>query len=117
MDRMYLGFLKYLACVRKSVSTAFIYNEFGVYPLKLLRQVRLVKFWFKILNMNDTNPVKVVYNLLLRDSEQNNNVKNWVTLSKEMLESNGYGIVWRDQDVPNVKTFIIDFEQRYFQSN
>ena len=54
--------------------------------LKLLRQVRLVKFWFKILSMNDTNPVNVVYNLLLRDSEQNNHVENWVTILKEMLE-------------------------------
>ena len=112
MDRMYLGFLKYLACVRKTVPTAYIYNEFGVFPLSLLRKIRIIKFWLKILNMNDTHPVKLIYNLLLRDSNQNAKVKNWVTLLKEMLEINGFGNVWSDQGVPSAKIFLIDFEQR-----
>ena len=112
MDRFYLGFLKYLACVRKSVPTAFVYKEFGAFSLATIRQLRIVKFWLKILNMNDKNPVKIVYNLLLKDFNENVNVKNWVAFLKEMLDKNGFGNVWIDQGTPCEKVFVHEFEKR-----
>ena len=63
LDRMFLGFFKTILCVRKTIPTAFIYNELGIYPLRIVRQIRILKYWFKILKMQDTNPIKIIYKL------------------------------------------------------
>ena len=112
LDRMYLGFLKSILCVRKTVPTAFVYNELGLFPLIIIRQLRILKYWFKILNMHDKNPIKIIYKLLVSDLEVNVGTQNWVSLLKDMLDQNGFGHVWIGQGVPNEKSFIHIFEKR-----
>ena len=62
--------------------------------------------------MSDNNPVKLVYKTLVKDCHENENVKNWVSLFKDLLERNGFGYVWLQQGVQNQSTFISLFESR-----
>ena len=112
LDRMYLGFLKNLLGVRKTVPTAFIYKELGVFPLDITRKVRIVKYWFKILSLKDTNPVKITYKQLVKDLEEDNSVTNWASLLKRLLEENGFGNIWLQQNTENSILFLRIFEQR-----
>ena len=36
----------------------------------------------------------------------------WMTHIKDLLSSHGFGNIWRDQSVVNVKLFLANFEQR-----
>ena len=117
LDTVYLGFLKSLLGVRKSVPTPYVYKELGVQPLKNDRIKRMVKYWVKILNLPDGSPVKKVYRLLVQNIEQHNllptgHVKNWASAVKNILESHGFGFVWQRQNVPNANSFLSMFNQR-----
>lgn len=121
LEKMYLGFLKSILGVRKTVPTSFIYRELGLFPMAICRKIRILKYWFKIVNMKDTNPVKITYNQLVRDLEEDSSVTNWASLLKQLLEENGCGNIWLQQNTDNPKLFLNMFEQRvkdiYLQNN
>ena len=79
LERLHLGFLKSILCVKSSTPTASVYNELNAKPLKNIRLKRILKFRLKIIDMPENNPVKIVYNLLVKDSQENN-TENWVSL-------------------------------------
>ena len=110
-------FLKSLLGVRKTVPTAFIYIELGVFPLRDVRLKRIIKYWIKILNLSEENPVKIVYKLLVNNIERYNllpqrHIVNWAATVKKILEQHGFGYIWQQQYVNNVNTFLSQFEQR-----
>ena len=121
LEKLYLGFLKSLLGVKKNTPTSFIYSELGVYPLLLIRLERILKFWLKILNLKESNPVKIIYNTLVKDLEEKENVTNWAGLLKHVLNKNGFGNIWIQQHVANSKRFLYNFNQRlrdiFLQSN
>jgi len=111
-ERLCLGFLKSVLGVRRAVPNAFIYSEFGIFPLIIGRQKRIVKYWLKILSLNENNPVKIVYKLLLKDIEENVNRTNWASLLKSMLEKCGFGDAWLHQCTLNEDRLLSQFSQR-----
>ena len=112
LERFYLGFFKSILCVRKTIPSSFIYNELGIFPLSITRQIRLIKYWLRITKMSNKNPVKIVYNELMKIQESNENVQNWTSLLKDLLFKNGFGNVWIEQNVSDPKSFLIAFETR-----
>ena len=77
-----------------------------------MRELRILKYWFKIIKLNNNNPVKIIYNLLVRELNVNENVKNWASLFKDLLDRNGFGNVWIEQNVQNEQMFLSIFENR-----
>ena len=64
----------------------------------------MIRYWYKLLEMNDHALPKIVY-FMLKDDVQNgiNYVgANWAFQIKSILESNGLGYVWHSQ---NLETF------------
>ena len=92
--------------------SSFIYQELQTFPLIQHRLVRIVKYWFKILRLNTNNPVRIIYDLLLNDSNDNSLHNNWASYLRDVLFENGFGYVWIDQCVSNETTFISQFHQR-----
>ena len=111
LERLHLGFLKSILCVRKSTPSCSVYEELNTTTLKCIRLKRILKFWLKIINLPNENPVKIVYNLLLKDS-QGNNVVNWASLVRDLLTTRGFGDVWLSQSVHNDIHFLLKFNQR-----
>ena len=50
--------------VQKSTNLDGLYGELGRYPMKIRRQITMVKFWTKLLNLDDNNITKKIYNML-----------------------------------------------------
>ena len=92
-----MGFQKNILSVRKNTPSAFIYKELDTLPLITHRLVRIFKYWLKIVNLPDTCLVKHIYNLMITDMENMENVTNWVCLLKQMLERYGFGYMWNQQ--------------------
>ena len=112
LEKIHLGFLKNILGVRKSTPSAFVYRELGLYPLILKRKIRVVKYWLKILELNNDNPVRNIYDSLLLDLNANGNITNWTSLVRDLLFTNGFGYAWLNQSVPNANQFIQEFTLR-----
>ena len=90
-------------------SNAAVYGELARYPLYILRHVKILKFWFRLIE-TDNVIVKEVYNMSLNDC--NNGKTNWVTNVKNLLNQNGFNYVWNNPKSVNVKVFIPIFKQK-----
>ena len=112
LERLHLGFLKSILCVRKTTPTAFVYKETNSSPLINGRLKRILNYWLKIITLNDSNPVKIIYKLLLKDTQDNANITNWVSLLRNMLMTRGFGDIWLQQYVPDNNNFVSLFTQR-----
>ena len=112
LERFYISFLKNVLCVKQSTPNCFVYGEFGLFPLILGRKLRIIKYWFKILNSSNDSFIKKMYNDLLVLSERFPDQITWVTLLRDMLFNYGFAYVWYDQYVFNETTFLRMFEQR-----
>ena len=50
MERIHLNFCESILNVRKSTCNAAVYAELGRYPLYIVRHVKILKYWFKVIN-------------------------------------------------------------------
>ena len=98
--------------MRKTTPSAFVYSELGVFPLIHRRLQRILKFWFKILRLKDSNPVKIIYNTLVKDMEDIENVTNWASLLKGLLDKFGFGNIWLQQHVHNERRLLFNITLR-----
>ena len=111
-ERFFLSFLKSVLCVKMSTPNCFIYGELGMYPLHIERKLRILKYWFKILNSNENSYLRKIYNDLVLLSESSPEQVTWVTLFRDMLFQHGFGYVWYQQYVENQSNFLKIFERR-----
>ena len=111
LETLYLRYLKNMLCVRSSTPSCFVYKESNVFPLIVNRYVRIFKYWLKIISLPNSSLVKRVYNLLVNDMlTADDDITNWVTLLKSMLEKHGMGFIWHQQQyLNNTNSFIISF--------
>ena len=112
LERFYISFLKNVLGVKQATPNCFVYGELGVFPLIIERQVRILKYWFKILNSSENSYLRKIYNDLYLLSESSPEQVTWVTLFKNMLFKYGFGNVWIEQNVYNETKFLHMFEQR-----
>ena len=50
IEKVHMRFLKQVVGVRKQTSNIAVYRKLGRFPLVILRKIRILKYWFKILN-------------------------------------------------------------------
>ena len=112
MEKLHLSFLKNLLYVKQSTPNCFIYGELGVYPLFLQRQLRVIKFWIKILRSSISNPLRLVYEEMVALNVENPRAVTWVSLIKKHLYSVGLGIFWERQHILDEDSFVMTFNQR-----
>ena len=98
--------------VKQAAPNCFVYGELGIFPLIIERQIRILKYWFKILNSSDNSFLRKIYNELYVLSVSSPEQVTWVTLFKKMLFQYGFGNVWLEQNVFNEGKFLSMFEQR-----
>ena len=59
IEKVHLRFLKQILGVRKQTKNIAVYGELGRFPIFVLRKIRILKYWFKILNAPDSLLYKV----------------------------------------------------------
>ena len=112
VERVHLKFLKWVLKVKRNTSNEIVYGELTRFPLKLVRLIRIITYWFKIVTDKSCLLVRNVYKLMLADLEENRNHINWASLVRTLLFNLGFGEAWFQQNVGNVNVFIRLFKQR-----
>ena len=117
IEKVHIGFLKEILGVRKSTTNSFIYGELGEFPIEIEKNVRIIKYWLKLVRPHEINSkgtyVRALYGEMMGSLESGSICGNeWAKYVKNMLERNGFGNIWIDQQVRNEKVFIEEFRQR-----
>ena len=94
-EKLHLAFLKNTIKVKPSTSTLAIYTEFGRFPVALKQQYRMITYWERILNLDNSHLVKQAYNSLYELSELGQ--ENWCTHVKNALIKNHLEPAWEEQ--------------------
>ena len=76
LERIHLKFCKRLLRVRAYTCTAAVYGELGRYPLYIQRYVKIIQYWFKIID-SDNIILRTIYNAALDDCIKGRT--NWVS--------------------------------------
>lgn len=79
-----------------------IYGEFGIFPLRIEIQTRMISFWSKLLNYENNKLSSFMYMVLL--SLNRRDMKNgWISEIKNILVQCGMSGLWDLQVVNNPK--------------
>ena len=104
IEKVHLRYLKYMLGVKTQTSTLAIYGETGRLPLLIRQQIRVVKFWVRILKLPENHMVKSAYNCLFELDMVGHN--NWCSLVRHLLDFVDMSNVWEQQFIVNNTTFI-----------
>ena len=53
IERLHLKFLKQVLKVNQHTTSSMVYGELGRVPMFVIRKIRIVKYWFKIIKNPD----------------------------------------------------------------
>ena len=83
-------------------------------PLYVTRILRIIKYWLKIINLDDHSPVKILYHtaLELNEKDDTHTASFWIDNVKNTLYKYGFGYVWENQMYANDSDFFDVFELR-----
>ena len=95
IERVHTRYLRYLLGVKRSTNLSALYSELGRKPLIIYRQLRMLKYWIKLRNTNDSL-LKSMFNMLTTDLENDitYNGLNWAFQIKCILDKLGLSNLW-----------------------
>ena len=104
-----------LACKRFLVvpirtPNKLVYGDLGRYPLLINSQINSIRYWFRILSMDEDRLPRKFYNLLVELDSKGKDC--WVTNIRSLLNKTGFHFVWAQQGVGDVKLFLCELQQR-----
>ena len=109
VERVHLYALKRFLNVSLHTSNNKVYSETGRYPISITHNIRCLKYWFKIKQLDQSRLTHQSYICLLNMCHKGH--QNWVSMIKDILFTNGYGIVWIMGEVGNKALFLRNFKQ------
>lgn len=112
VERVHREFCKTVLRMKSSTLNEFVYGELGRTPMYVLRHARIIKYWLKLLESNDRNLTKQMYNLQYEYIQNHENKVNWVSLVRNLLYEHGFGYVWQAQSVGDTGGFLRVFKMR-----
>ena len=111
VERVHLKFLKQILGVRTQTCNNAVYGEIGRAPLSVIRKVRILKFWFKIIK----NPNSLLYKIC-QDQINNSYLDSWASKVKQLFNELGFSFLWNNSNITNLQlTRIIErvYDQYY----
>ena len=117
LERVQYYACKRFMCVKQKSCNMVALGDCYRFPVFIKTSKRSIKYWFKILKMPNERYVKKCYLMMLNDDIHGH--KNWVSMLRHVLQSNGFGNVWESQCVGNetyfINTFINRLKDQYLQ--
>ena len=110
IERVHLFALKRFLGAHSKTPRHLVYGETGRFPLSVLTNVKCVKFWLRLLRLDDVRISKKAYKMLVHLQEQN--YVTWACGVRNVLYMYGFGFVWEAQEVGDVRAFIHCFKER-----
>lgn len=110
IEKLHLFALKRFLQVDRRTPNDLVYGELGRYPIYLNSYIKCIKYWLKLVCMNENRLPAVAYKTL-RDLDNKGKI-TWVAKIRQCLCSYGFAFVWFEQGVGNVRSFLSCFRQR-----
>jgi hypothetical protein len=87
-----------------------IYGDLGRYPLYRNSSINTIRYWLKLHGMDQNRLPHQAYKMLLELDFKGK--KCWVSNVRDILCETGFGIVWLQQSIGDIKMFLNVFKQR-----
>ena len=121
IEKLHLGYCKYILSVNKSTTSSMVYGELSGYPLNIEYTSRCIFFLGRIISGPVSKLSVKMYNLLYKMYNLGIYNSPWLSFVKSTLISAGFGYVWRDQKIPRTleyfkKVFKIRLKDQYIQT-
>ena len=110
IENVHIKFCKLVLNVGKTTMNFAALSECGRYPMFVYYHHRAIKYWCKLLEEKHNRYIKKCYTLLHQLDESGRH--NWASDLRILICSLGYGHVWYQQSVGDVKYFLIEVKQR-----
>ena len=116
-ETFYLKFLKHTLNVKINTPNCFVYRECNVTPLHIIRTLRIIKYWIKIVSLDYFSSLKILYNTVLELNENSATpISPWLADIKKTLFKNGFGYIWLNQQFIDDFDFYSVFKKRLNES-
>ena len=99
IEKVHLQFMKSLLKIKPSTCTTALYAELGRFPMKLKMQIRMLKYWQRVLDLPVHHIVRKSYESLLELNDLGQ--KNWCTHVFDILKSVSFEHIWQTQTMTN----------------
>jgi hypothetical protein len=113
VEALHLRYCKNVLKVRKNTLNVCVYGELGRFPLIILRNIRIIQYWLKIVLGQKSHYVNICYNDALLNIDVGRQT-TWVKSVRSLLMKYGFGEVWYNQGVGNFNSFMKIFRERCF---
>ena len=103
IERVHRKFCKQILNVKLSTNNYALYIELGRDRLYIERQIRIIKYWFKLATERNSNYIlKSAFEDMKNRTENNRNNLLWTSKVKSLLERNGFAEVWQYPESVNI---------------
>ena len=109
-EKVHLFALKKFLSVNMRTPNDFVYNELNRYPITINSIVSCIRYWLKIVQMDDHRLPKKAYLMLYNLDAKGKTT--WVSNVRLCLFQYGFGFVWMNQSVGGVNEFLRVFKER-----
>jgi hypothetical protein len=110
IEKLHLFAMKRFLPVERRTPNDLIYGELGRFPIYLNSYVKCIKYWLKLVHMNENRlPLKAYKTLCELDAKGK---RTWVTSVRNCLCNYGFSFVWIEQGVGCIASFVSCFRQR-----
>jgi len=103
IEKIHLYALKQFLNVAVKTPNAMIYGDTGRYPLYIGATMRTLKYWLRILRMDESRLPHRVYTMMMNNIETG---ANWAFKVRELLQNNNLSHVWWAQRVNDETSFL-----------
>ena len=99
VEAIFSKFCKRILCVKQTTNLNALYGELGRIPMHAYRKLIIIKYWLKLLSMNEQTIIFKVYIMLKTDADKglSYNGKNWAYNIKMTLNQLGLTDLWENQ--------------------
>ena len=113
IEKVHLYACKKLLGVSAKTPNSFVYCELDRYPLVVDARVKVLKYWAKLLNMEEDRLPKQAY---IRENRELDKINGWGMMIREYLIVNGFGNIWDEQNGDRVLSICKEFKQRHIDT-
>lgn len=109
-ETLQLSYIKRNLRVKTSSSTLAIYSDTGRFPVYLKQQVQALKYWYRVMSLDNEHMVKKAYNSLYESHCLGQN--NWCSHIKALLYDHNHQSNW-DNQIINIQDVNVIKEKIY----
>ena len=103
IEQVQLRFFKYLFNLKTTTPNYMIYGEFGIFPIKIDIYTRMITFWGKLVETQNSKLSSLVYKIVFSMYNHSNFNSDWIGSIRNILIECGLPYIWDSQEVFSIK--------------